>query len=373
MERIKSSAGACALTLTLWLATGAAAAHAAVPGVAPAAPGSDTVTFSSSVPVTPDNVVGATYAAIATDGNEAVTFNVDPLTTDSACAVTGATVTFQHAGSCVIDATVPSDPTATLAQQTITVAPASTSTSLVVGLSALTATVSTSAPGSGTATGTVLFSVGGRTLGTAPLVNGVATLPYTVPTNLTEAILASYQGVPDYTTSSATVTANGLDIEPTFVAKPTIAARVTSSQPKNVRGWWHTEVEVHFSCDGAGSRVIGGCPRTLVLRRSGADLTVTRTIHTVKGSSATIELRDLKIDLTKPKVEIIGVRDHTLYRGRRPPVSCAASDPVSGIATCRIVTTVERSSTRETITYTAVATNWAGGTQRATETIYSKL
>ena len=374
MKRIKSSAGVVVLALALWPATGAAAAHAVAPRVTPAVSTSDTVTFTSAAPTAPDNVVGAPYAisASATSGF-AVSFSVDPSTTNSSCVVTSATVTFEHAGSCVIDATVPSDPTATPAQQTIAVAPASTSTGLVVGTSALTATVSTSAPGSGTATGTVLFSVGGKTLGTATLVNGVATLAYTVPANVTEAILASYQGAPDYTTSSATVTANGLDIEPTFVAKPTIAARVTSSQPKNARGWWHTKVEVHFSCDGAGSTIIGGCPHTLVLTRSGADLTVIRTIRTVKGSSATVELRGLKIDLTKPKIEIVGVRNRALYHGSRPAVSCAATDPVSGIASCKVVTTVKRTSTLDTITYTAIATNWAGVTQRTTETIYSKL
>ena len=333
MERIKSSVGVFVLTLALWLATGAAAAHAVMSRDAPAASDSDAVTFSSAAPVAPDNVVGATYAAIATDGSEAVAFNVDSLTTNSACAVTGATVTFEHAGSCVIDATVPSDPNATPAQQTITVAPASTSTGLVVGTSALTATVTTSAPGSGTATGTVLFSVGGKPLGTAALVNGVATLVYAVPANVTEAILASYQGASDYTTSSATVTANGLDIEPTFVAKPTIAARVTSSQPKNARGWWHTKVEIHFSCDGAGSRIIGGCPHTLVLTRSGADLTVIRTIRTVKGNSATVELRGLKIDLAKPRSRssVSATAPSTTAAGRRSaapqPTPCRASPP----------------------------------------------
>jgi hypothetical protein len=374
MERIKSSGGVFALTLAVWLATGAAAAHAAVSRVTPFVTTPDTVTFSSAAPTAPDNVVGATYAAIATaSSGQAVGFSVDASTTNSSCVVTGATVSFQHAGSCVIDAAVPSDPTATPAQQTVTVSPASTSTSLVVGTSAITATVTTSAPGSGIASGTVLFSVGGRVLGSASLVNGVATFAYTVPANVTEAILASYQGDADYTTSSATVTANGLDIEPTFVAKPTIAARVTSAAPKNARGWWHTAVRVHFVCNGAGSTIVGGCPRSVLLTRSGPDVTVIRTIRTAKGTSASIVLRGIKLDLTKPRVQIVGVRNHALYHGRKPPVSCAATDPVSGIASCRVVTTVKRSSKLDTITYTAIATSLAGLTQRTTETIYSKL
>jgi hypothetical protein len=376
MKRLKSSGGVFALALAVWLATGAAAAHAAVPRVTPFVATPDTVMFSSPAPTGAAAVVGATYAVIASaSSGRAVSFSVDASTTNAACVITGATVSFQHAGTCVIDAEVAADAnySEAEAQQTVTVSPASTSTNLVVGTSVLTATVTTSAPGSGTASGTVLFSVGGKTLGSASLVNGVATFAYTVPANVTEAILASYQGDADYTTSSATVTANGLDIEPTFIAKPTIAARVTSVAPKNAHGWWHTTVKVHFVCNGAGSTIVGGCPRAVVLRHSGPDLTVIRTIRTIKGASASIVLRGIKIDLTKPRVEIVGVRNHALYHGSKPPVTCAASDPISGIASCRVVTTVKRTSTLDTITYTAIATSWAGLTQRTTETIYTKI
>ena len=376
MNRIKSSGGVCLLALAVWLAPGAVAAHAAVSRVTPFVATTDTVTFTSPAPTAPDNVVGATYPVIASaSSGRAVSFSVDASTTNAVCVITGATVSFQHAGTCVIDAQVPADAnySAAEAQQTVSVSPASTATNLVVGTSALTATVTTSAPGSGTASGTVLFSVGGRALGSASLVNGVATIGYTVPANVTEAILASYQGDADYTTSSATVTANGLDIEPTFVAKPTIAARVTSTAPKNAYGWWHTKVKVHFVCNGAGSTIVGGCPRAVVLTHSGPDLTVIRTIRTAQGASASVVLRGIKIDLTKPRVVIVGVRNHALYRGSKPPVSCAATDAVSGIASCKVITTVKRSSTIETITYMAAATSWAGVTERATETIYSKL
>jgi hypothetical protein len=374
MKRIKPMRGVCALTLLVWLAAGAAGASAAVSRSAPSVAASSPVNFTSTAPAA---VVGAaTYTpAASTSSDQPISFVIDPATTNSACTISNGIVSFQHAGSCVIDAEDTADPgfDADPAQQTVTVSPASTATSLVVGASALTATVATTAPGSGTATGTVLFTVAGRTLGSAGLVNGVATLAYTVPPNVTEPILASYQGDADYTTSSATVTANGLDIEPTFVARPTIAARLTSSEPKNTHGWWHTTVEVHFVCNAAGSSIDGGCPRPVVLAQSGADLNVTRTIRTRAGTTATVALRGIKIDLTKPRVEIVGVRNHALYHGSKPPVSCAATDPVSGIASCKVITTVKRSSTMETITYIATATNWAGVTERASETIYSKL
>jgi hypothetical protein len=318
---------------------------------------------------------GYTLAATATNLDELVTFSVDPTTTNSACSITNNVLSFDNAGNCVVDAQTSGDATNGPASvsQTIAVTAAGTSTDLVVGTTALTATISAAAPGGGTPSGSVAFSVGGRVLGTSPLVNGVATLAYSVPPNVTEAILASFQGSSDYTTSSATVTVNGPDIEPTFVARPTIAAAVTSSAPKNRHGWWHTTVKVHFICSAAGSKIIGGCPSTVLLSHSGDDLSVTRTIHTIAGTTATVTLRGIKLDMSKPRVELVGIRNRAMYHGSRPPVSCAATDSVSGIKSCRVVTTVKRSSTLETITYTATATSWAGVTQRAVETVYAKI
>ena len=335
-----------------------------------------TVQFTSTAPT--DAVVGGpTYTPTAsTNSDQPVSFAVDALTTNNACTPASGSFSFAHAGTCVIDAQVPADQNYGAAQatpQTFTVSPASTSTSLAVGASALTANVTAAPPGGGTPTGTVVFSVEGRVLGSGSLVNGVAALSYSVPPNVTETILASYQGVPDYTSSSATLTASGPNIEPTFVAKPTIAARVTSAAPKNRQGWWHTSITVSFLCNAAGSRIVGGCPAAVVVAHSGADLTVTRTIHTVAGDTATVTLRGIKLDTTSPKVEIVGVRNHAFYRGSRPPVTCAASDPVSGIRSCKVVTTVKRGSATETITYTATATSWAGVRQHASETVYSKL
>jgi hypothetical protein len=207
-------------------------------------------------------------------------------------------------------------------------------------------------------------------LGSAALSGGVATLAYTVPPNVTEAILASYQGEADYTASSATVVAAGPDIEPTFVAKPTIAARVTSSAPRNDRGWWHTAIDVRFICNGAGAEIVGGCPAMEVLRQSSADLTLTRTIRTITGGRATVTLRGIKLDTTRPAVELVGIRDHAVYRGGRPPVRCAATDAVSGIRSCDVTTTVKRGAKTEAITYTATATSWAGVSRRTAETVY---
>ena len=43
-------------------------------------------------------------SATGGDSGNPVTFSVDPATTNSACTLTGSTVTFRHAGTCVIAA-----------------------------------------------------------------------------------------------------------------------------------------------------------------------------------------------------------------------------------------------------------------------------
>lgn len=373
MERMKTVGCALATTFAVLWGVASATADAAVPSATPQATTTGTVTFTSPAPAAVVGGPGYTPTA-STNSDQPISFSVDQATTNASCTISDGSVSFEHAGSCVIDAEVPADATygAASASQTFNVSPAGTATSLVVGVSTLTATVTSAAPGGGTPAGSVLFSVGGRTLGSATLAGGVAALGYSVPPNVTEAILATYQGDADYTGSAVTVTTSGPNIEPTFVAKPTIAARLTSARPKNKQGWWHTAVKVQFVCNGAGSPIIGGCPRPVLLRRSGADLVVTRTIRTAGGDTSTVKLRGIKLDMTSPRVKLIGIREHALYRGRGPHVSCAASDPISGIRLCRVSRTAKRGPTIETVTYTATATSWAGVTHRIRRTIHIK-
>jgi hypothetical protein len=365
-QRFKAVGPVVVIAAALCLGTRTAAADAATlptPAISFSAPASAIVG-------------GAGYAlAATTDSDQPVTFAVDPAASNAACSIANDIVTFAHAGSCVIDAQTGADAdfSAASATQTITVAAAATTTGLVVGTGSLTATVAAVAPGGGIPSGDIVFSVEGRVLGSATLVNGVATLSYSTPPNVTETILASFGGDGDYTASSAAVTVNGPDIEPTFVAKPTIAAVLTSNAPRNSSGWFHTRVRVHFICNGAGSQVLGGCPPTAVLDRSGADLTLSRTIHTTSGNEATVTLRGIKIDLTKPRVQIVGARNHALSHGGRPLVSCSASDQVSGIKSCRLQTTVKRTSTAETIICTATAISWAGVAERTATTFTARV
>lgn len=249
---------------------------------------------------------------------------------------------------------------------------ADTATSLAMSSGSLSATVAALSPGSGTPSGTVVFTVAGSVIGSANLTDGVATLTYVVPANTTEAIVATYQGDDDYAGSSGTATVSGARILPAVVVKPTITATLASAKPKNSHGWWHTAVTVHFSCASAGSAIVGGCPSAVSLNRSSANERVSRTITTAAGASATITLSGIKIDLTKPHVKLVGIRSHALYRGLIPPVGCVASDPVSGIASCRISTRVKHHGTSEMITYRATAISWAGVRTVASETVHAR-
>ncbi len=66
-------------------------------------PTQGTITFDSTPPVDP--AFGDTYKVKATsDSGGDVTFSIDHATTHQSCSIDGSTVTFEHAGTCVIDA-----------------------------------------------------------------------------------------------------------------------------------------------------------------------------------------------------------------------------------------------------------------------------
>ncbi|MGH2872897.1 MAG: choice-of-anchor Q domain-containing protein, partial [Solirubrobacteraceae bacterium] len=332
------------------------------------------VSFSSSAPSSAV-VGGPSYTPTASSGaGLPVSITIDSSTTNSACTLSGGVVSLNHAGSCVIDAGAGSVNFAhDQAQQTITVAAATTSTSLTVAPSSLTATVSAVTPGSGTPTGTVDFTVGGQTLGDASLVNGVATLAYSVPDNTTETVTAGYQGSDDYKASSASQTAAGATVAVPRIGSPSITASLSSSRRRSAGGWWHTAVEVTFTCDASGSTITGGCPAAVRLATSGRNQTVTRTVTTAHGDTATITLVGIDIDLTRPSVRIAGVRGRAHYQGAAPAARCTARDRISGIESCRLHRQVRRTAAGETVTYTATATSWAGTKRTVRTTIYVRL
>jgi len=72
--------------------------------------GNDQITFTSTPPTNP--TFGSTYdVAASSDSGKHVTFSVDPTSNSlgEACTISGSTVTFEHAGTCVVAAETPAN------------------------------------------------------------------------------------------------------------------------------------------------------------------------------------------------------------------------------------------------------------------------
>jgi hypothetical protein len=418
-----------------------------------------TITVTSTPP-SPAQVGGSYPLAATSDSGLDVVYSIDPATTNSACSLTGSTVSLDAAGTCVVDFDQPGDGTyaaATQVQQSITVtkvgtavavttspatsvygqqvhatatvtadrgtpsgtvqftvdgtdvgspvtvtggtavsslltgsggtplAPgshpvvavftpddaatyaastgsatqvvsqAATMTALTVHAHDLTASVAAVAPGSGTPSGTVTFSVGGHAVGTAALTAGRATFTYTVPAGHANMVAATYSGDPNYTGSSASTTRRD----------PTITARVSSSHSRSRYGWYNSPVTVSFTCITAGAPLTAPCPAPVVLRHQGAGQSVTRTISAGDGGTATVAVRGINIDTSRPAVAISGVRNGASYSGTAPRARCAATDRLSGVASCTLTSSVRGTRT----TYRATATDRAGNTAITSVTV----
>jgi RNA polymerase sigma factor (sigma-70 family) len=88
-------------------ATGPSGGPSGGPTSQPTGPPPGQITFTSTPPTDP--AFGSTYQVSATGPGSAIAFSVDPTTTGygtagASCTISGATVTFEHAGSCVIAA-----------------------------------------------------------------------------------------------------------------------------------------------------------------------------------------------------------------------------------------------------------------------------
>ncbi len=249
----------------------------------------------------------------------------------------------------------------------LTVDQAASGVSLHVGSGSLTATVKPVAPGAGVPSGTVTFSVDGRTVGSAALAGGVATLTLTLGHGV-HRVAAVYSGDADFTGSSAS-TAGG---------NPIIVAQVISPGRRSAAGWYRAPVRIGFVCRSAPARLVNGCPEPVTLSRDGGGQSVTRTIHASDGGVATVSVRGINIDRQAPIVRVAGVRPGAAFTGTGPTVRCAATDRLSGVASCVLSRQVthDRATGVATVTVTATATDRAGnraGARVSYETLGSYL
>jgi hypothetical protein len=230
--------------------------------------------------------------------------------------------------------------------------PAATTMALTVRSTSIVATVRAVAPGIGTPTGTVTFSLGGVTIGSAALRGGVATLAYVVPSGKTQQVAASFRGDARFTGSSAS----------TSRSDPTITAKVTSRFAKSRYGWYRAPVTVTFRCVTNGAALVTRCPARVILARSGAAQSLTRTIVATNGGAATVVIRNINIDRVRPTARVSGVRNGAVYYGTAPTARCIGRDTLSGVATCRI----GFSRRGERTTYRATVTDKAGNVRTLT-------
>jgi hypothetical protein len=225
---------------------------------------------------------------------------------------------------------------------------ADSSLTVTVHSKTITAAASPVAPGAGDPSGNVTFSVGGSTVGSAPLTNGVATLHHAVKPGMTRHVGAAYPGDANFTGSSAS----------TVRHDPTVTAKVTSAHSTSKYGWYRTSVHVSFTCTTHGAPLTTPCPAPVTLSHSGAAQSVTRTVAAADGGMATAAVHGIDIDKHGPSVHVSGVKDGKTYHGSLPTPHCVADDALSGVASCHLSVHHHGATTK----YRAIATDRAGNT-----------
>jgi hypothetical protein len=253
----------------------------------------------------------------------------------------------------------PSDPSAvqgSTGSSGLVVNEATTITAVAVHPTTLSATVTAQAPGSGTPTGSVTFSVDGQTVGQAPLSGGQATLTYTTPVGMTRHVAAAYGGSANFMASSAS----------TSRSDPTITAHVTSAHAKTKFGWYRSSVKITFTCTINGAPLTAPCPAAVSLTHNGAAQVVSRTIKATDGGIRTVTVKGVNIDETAPSVRLTGATKGQRYLRPGPTVHCGGSDSLSGLASCVLTRHTTKGVNNDTVAYKVVATDKAGNTRTVT-------
>jgi hypothetical protein len=210
-----------------------------------------TITFTSSPPASP--TVGGSYTVSATGGGSGnpVTFSIDSSSTSGACSISGATVSFNGVGTCVIDANQAGTSTYSTApqvQQSLTIAAAALTTQTITFTSSPPAsptvggsyTVSATGGGSGNP---VTFSIDSWSTSGACSISG-ATVSFkgvgTCVIDANQAAAGSYPAAPqvqESLTIAAAPPAGGNCASPVFSTSG--AEGITNTDPSPApENWW---------------------------------------------------------------------------------------------------------------------------------------
>lgn len=221
---------------------------------------------------------------------------------------------------------------------------ASASVNVRISQTAISATVSPAlgqpAPGGMTPTGSVTFSVNGAAVGTASVSNGEATLAY--HSTGSETVQAAYSGDGNFTPATGLLT----------TTNPTIHATLTSSSAKSAYDWYRAPVTLTYLCAPGTGAVT--CPSPVTLTSNGANQSVTRSITASDGGTASVTVGGINIDLTAPKVSVVGARSGATYDAPGPTPTCKVTPSISGVSgACRVVVSRTATSTSWTMSVTS--------------------
>lgn len=228
-------------------------------------------------------------------------------------------------------------------QAAVAAGAAPTTTNLVTTYSTVSATVGWTAPLIAP-TGSVTFSVGGHRVGTVPVppVDPTkkshivkVTLHYHVHNGATRRVTATYGGDTLFAGSTKTI----------LRRDPTIGAKITSKVHKTRYHWYRAPVTVTFHCVAHGSPL--SCPKAVHLTTNGLAYSVTGRTQAGNGGRASVTVRHINIDRTKPKLKVKRSGTH---------LRCDVTDSLSGVASCAI----HRFTSNGVKRYRAVATDKAG-------------
>ncbi|WP_244929313.1 invasin domain 3-containing protein [Nocardioides sp. W7] len=142
-------------------------------------------------------------------------------------------------------------------------------------------------------------------------------------------------------------------------ARPALSAALGSSGPAR-GGWFRTPVTVTFVCTGT-LPLTTACPVPVELAADGRNQVVTRSVTDTLGSVGSVTTPGVNIDRTAPKVAVRGARSGATYPKVRR-LACRASDALSGVESCKVVTTKRKSRKRTVVTWQATAVDRAGNT-----------
>jgi hypothetical protein len=270
-------------------------------------------------------------------------------------ALTGPSASVLTAGGHQVTATfTPADPTTYGGSSKLAnfvVSQASTDTSVTVHPKSIRATVTPVAPGAGSPTGTVTFSIDGFQVGTAPVSGGTAVFAGAVPAGKTRHVGAEYSGDANFTASS----------DSTARHDPTITAHRSSAHPRTKYGWYRSPVTVKFDCATNGAALVANCPAPVTLHHNGAAQVVSRTVKAADGGMATVNVH-VNLDQTDPHVHVSGVTDGGKYPSPGPTPKCVASDGLSGVASCTVTVQLNHHGSSTSSNFRVVATDKAGNT-----------